>query len=66
MVKGLGQGQGHESRSRSIFWCAAVDIRVSALPSAVKRNKNHYQSKMFVCVSIISNSLLFLSPTLTA
>ncbi len=33
------------------------DIRGSALPSAVKSNKNHYQSKVFVCVSIISGRM---------
>ena len=37
-VKGWGQGQRsgsrHESRSRSNVWCATVDIRGSALPSA--------------------------------
>ena len=29
----------------------------SALPSAVKSNKSHYQSKVFVCVSIISGRI---------
>ena len=52
-VKGRGQGQ----RSRLIFLCAAVDIRGSALPSAVKSNKNHCQSKVFVCVSIINQHM---------
>ena len=33
--------QGHGSRS--IFWCTAVDIRGSALPSAVKSNRSHNQ-----------------------
>ncbi len=46
----MGQGQ----RSRSNFWCAAVDIRGSALPSATKSNKSHYQHEVFVCVSVIS------------
>ncbi len=43
--------------SRSIFWRAAVDIRGSALPSAAKGNKSHYQSKVFVCVSVISRHM---------
>ncbi len=46
-VRVKGQGQ----RSGSFFWCAAVNIRDS---SAVKSNKSHYQSKVFVCVSVIS------------
>ncbi len=50
-VKVKGQGQDH--RSKSNFWRAAVDIRGSALPSAAKSNKSHYQSKVFVCVSVI-------------
>ena len=41
---------GRSQRSRSNFWCAAVDIRGSALPSAVKSNKSHYKSEVFVCV----------------
>ncbi len=53
----MGQGQ----KSRSIVWCAAVDIRSSALPSAVKSNKRHYQSKVFVCVSIISWHMLIIA-----
>ena len=36
-VKVKGQGQGQTSRSN--FWCAAFDIRGSALPSAAKSNK---------------------------
>ena len=44
-----GQGQGQRLGSRSNFWCAAVDIRGSALPSTAM--KSHYQSKMFVYVS---------------
>ncbi len=39
------------------FWRAAVDIRGSALPSAAKSNKSHYQSKVFVCVSVISGRM---------
>ena len=50
-VKVTGQGQ------RSLFWHAVVDIRGSAFLSAVKSNKNHYQSKVFVCVSIISGHM---------
>ncbi len=38
-VKVKGQGHG----SRSSFWRAAVDIRGSALPSAAKSNRSHYQ-----------------------
>ncbi len=45
----MGQGQ----RSRPNFWCAAVDIRGLALSSAAKSIKSHYQSKVFVCVSVI-------------
>ncbi len=52
-VKGRGQRLG----SRSNFWCAAVDNRGSALPSAAKSNKSHYQVKVFVCVSIISGHM---------
>ncbi len=59
MVKVMCQGQ----RSSSNFWCAAVDIRGSALPSAAKSNdpksmakESHYQSKVFVCVSVISSA----------
>ncbi len=40
-VKVKGQAQGHGSRSSS--WRAAVDIRGSALPSAAKSNRSHYQ-----------------------
>ncbi len=48
-------GQCH--RSRSNFLSAAVDIRGSALPSAVKSNNHHYQSKVIVCVSVISGRM---------
>ncbi len=48
-VKGQGQGQ--------IFYGAAVDIRGSALPSAAKSNKSHYQSKGFVSVSVINRRM---------
>ncbi len=34
-----------------------VDIRGSALPSAAKSNKSHYQSKVFVCVSLTSGDM---------
>ncbi len=47
-VKGHGRGQ----MLRSHFLHAVVDIRGSALPSAAKSDKIHYQSK--VCVSVIS------------
>ncbi len=43
--------------SRSILWRAAVDIGGSALPSAANSNKRHYQSKVFVCVSVISRRM---------
>ena len=45
-------------RPRSKSWVkvfrAAVDIRGSALPSAAMSNSHHYQSKVIVCVSVIS------------
>ena len=44
-------------RSRSNFWCAAVDTRGSALPSAAKSITSHYQYKVFVCVSVISGRM---------
>ena len=56
-VKGWGQGQGQGHRSRSNFGCAAVDVRGSALPSAAMSNNHHYQSKVIVCVSVISGRL---------
>ncbi len=56
-------GQGHGSNSKSNYWCAAVDVRGWTLPSAAKSNdpksvakKSHYQSKVFVCVSVISSA----------
>ena len=58
-VKVKGQGQGHGSRST--FCSAAVDIRDSALLSAAKRNRCHYQSKVFVCVSVISGHMLIIA-----
>ena len=53
MVKVTGQ------RSRSHFWHAAVNIRGSALPSAAQQRakKSHYQSKVFVCGSVISGRM---------
>ncbi len=45
-VNVTGQGQ--------ILWCAAVYIKGPALLNAAKNNKSHYQSKVFVCVSVIS------------
>ncbi len=66
-VKGRGQGQRSGSRSKVEvkvkgqvkvkFWRAAVDNRGSALPSAAKSNKSHYQFKVFVCVSVISGRM---------
>ncbi len=47
MGKVTGRGHG----SRSTFWRAAVDIRGSALPSAEKGNRSHYQFKVCLCVS---------------
>ncbi len=52
-VKVMGQGQ----MSRSSFWRAAVDIRGSALPSAAKSIRSHYQFYVFVCVSLISGRM---------
>ena len=54
-------GQGQRSRSRLNFWRAAVDIKGSALPSAARSNKSHYQSKVFVCVSIIMGRILIIA-----
>ncbi len=45
----MGQGQ--------ISGYAAVDIRGSALPSAAMSNNHHNQSKVIVCVSVISGRL---------
>ncbi len=56
-VKCQGQGHGSRSKVNALLWRAAVDIRGSALPSAVKSNRSHYQSKVFVCVSIISRRM---------
>ena len=55
-VKVKGQSPGHGSRSKAEvkLWRAAVDIRGSALPNAAKSYKSHYQSEVFVCVSVIS------------
>ena len=40
---------GQSQRSGSNFLRTAGDIRSSALPSTVKSNKSHYQSKVCVC-----------------
>ena len=48
---------GQCQRSRSNFWRAAIDIKGSALPSAAKNNRSHYQSTVFVCVSVISGRM---------
>ncbi len=45
-VKVMGRGQ----RPMSNFWCAAVDIRGSAM-----------QSKVFACVSVISGCKLIIA-----
>ena len=55
LLKGQRSGQSHGSRSN--FWRAAVDIRGSVLPSAAKSNKSHYQSMVFVCVSLTSGCM---------
>ena len=46
-VKGRNQGQrsGSRSRVKVKFWCAAVDIRGSALPSATKSNNRKFGAK---------------------
>ncbi len=56
-VKVIGRGQGQRSGSRSNFRRAAVDNRGSALPSAAKSKKSHYQFKVFVYVSVISGRM---------
>ncbi len=56
-VKVIGRGQGQRLGSRSNFRRTAVDNRGSALPSAAKSKKSHYQFKVFVCVSVISGSM---------
>ncbi len=63
-VKVKGRGQGQRSRSKvgvKVKFLAvkfpAVDNRGSALPSAAKSNKSHYQFKVFVCVSVISGHM---------
>ncbi len=56
-VKVTGQGQ----RSWLTFRRAAVDIRGSALPSAAKSNRSYYQSKVIVCVSVISRRVLLIA-----
>ncbi len=56
-VKSQGRVKGQGQRSWSNFWCAAVDIRGSALPRAVKGNNHHYQSKVIFRVSVISGRL---------
>ncbi len=45
------------SGSRLNFWRAAFDNRFSALPSAAKSNKSHFQFKVFVFVSLISGRM---------
>ncbi len=41
------------SRSKVGVKVMAQDVRGSALPSTTKSKKIHYQSKVFVCVSVI-------------
>ena len=48
---------GWDCRSRSNFWHAVVDIRGSVWPNAAKSNKSHYQSEVFMCVSVISRHM---------
>ncbi len=44
----------HPSVYIRLFVCALpTDIRGSALLSAAKSNRSHYQPKVFVCVSVI-------------
>ena len=54
-AKNLPTTMGHIHRfsQSNSFWHAAVHIMGSALPSAAKSNKSHYQSEVFVCVSVI-------------
>ena len=54
IIKVAGQGQ--------TLWCVAVDIRGLALLSASKSNKRHYQSKVFVNVSVISGCMRIIKP----
>ena len=49
-VKVTSQGQS----SKLNFWCAVVNIRGLALPSAARSTRSDYQSKLFVCVSVIN------------
>ena len=37
--------------------CLSVDVCGFVLPSAVKSNNHHYQSKVIVCVSVISGRM---------
>ncbi len=53
-----------DREAREIMYLVAsvrLSVRPSVRPSVssltVKSNKNHYQSKMFVCVSIISGRM---------
>ncbi len=55
-VKVKGRGQGQMLRSR-----VKVNIRGSALPSAAKSHRSHYQFKVFVCVSVISGRILIIT-----
>ncbi len=57
-VKVKGRGQGQRSGSRSNLRHAAVNIRGSALPSAIKSNYHHYQSKVIVCADAVDRRLI--------
>ena len=46
---------------RSFVCLFACRYRGSALPSAARSNKSHYQSKVFVCVSIIMGRILIIA-----
>ena len=59
-VKGQVKVMGRAQRSGSNLWHALVDIRGSALPGAAKSKKSHYQSMLFVCVSLIRGRILII------
>ncbi len=46
----IGAGQIYRERHYCSFWCAVVDIRGSALPSAAKSKEESLSVKVFVCV----------------
>ena len=62
---------GHGQRSRSNFWSTAVGSTRQRLCSLPHCNKSHYQSKVFVCVSVMwvilrMRSIGFLLPPVLA